>query len=178
MSSRIPPVDTARPDLQEVVGTIVRERGQLGELYPFLLHSPAIASGMISLGNGVRKEASLPDTTRELVVCRVGILNGAVYEVYRHRQIASAVGVEEEELDALADWPASTLFSGANRAALAYADAVTTQVSVGDNLFAELTQHWNVTEILELTVTVAYFNMISRVLVPLRIGTEVSEDPV
>lgn len=176
MTARIPSADVTRPELQNLVATIVRERGQLGELYPHLLHSPGIAKGMIALGNGVRHDASFPPALRELVICRVGIVNGAIYEVSRHRQIAAEIGVPRTKLDALEEWPASDVFTDAERAALAYADVVTTRVTVHDELFAAVAQHWNTVEILELTVTIAYYNMVSRVLTPLNIGTDVLEE--
>ncbi|MBO9627451.1 MAG: hypothetical protein J7484_13895, partial [Microbacterium sp.] len=72
---RIRPADPEDPALQDLVALILRERGQLGELYPVLLRSPAIASGMIELGNGVRRDATLPARVRELMICRVGLLN-------------------------------------------------------------------------------------------------------
>lgn len=169
-SDRIGPADPRDVGLEALVARIVRERGRLGELYPVLLRSPGIASGMVELGNGVRRDAVLPARIRELVICRVGILNRAAYEVLRHREIAAAVGVEPEVLDALDDWADSPHFAPDERDALAYADAMTTEVEVNDELFARVARHWSEDEIVELTVTIAYYNMISRILVALRIG--------
>jgi len=179
MTARIPPADLGDPALAEVVALIARERGQLGELYPMLLHSPAIARGMVELGNGVRKEASLPARTRELAICRVGALNGAAYEVARHREIAQTLGVGVAVLDALenpASLEDSPLLSRAERDTLAYVDVMTTTVRVPDEIYRAMAGHWTHVEILELTTTIAYYNMISRVLVALRIGDRAPDE--
>ena len=173
MTTRIPPADVADPGLGEIVDLVARERGRLGELYPMLLHSPAIARGMIELGNGVRKRATLPARMRELAIYRVGVLNGAAYEVAEHRRIAESLGVEVAVLDALEDperLAESPLLSRTDLDTLGYVDAMTTTIEVPDEVYASMAGHWTPVEILELTVTVAYYNMISRVLVALRIG--------
>ena len=170
--SRIPAAEVTAPALASLVQRVIRERGQLGELYPVLLRSPSIAAGMIELGNGVRRDAALPAVLRELVICRVGVLNGANYEVMRHQRIAAGLGVSNERLEAITAWPGAGVFTPQERAVLAYADAMTTQVRVPDDVFASVRDSLPEQEVLELTVTVAYYNMISRILVALEIGAE------
>jgi AhpD family alkylhydroperoxidase len=168
--SRIEPADVDAAELREIVQLVYRERGVLGELYPQLMHSPAIAEGMIALGNGVRKKSSLPAMLRELVICRVGIVNGAAYEVLRHRQIAEGLGETMQRLDDLADWAVSRRFDYQERSALQLADSMTRDIAVSDEVFEPLRNYFDDRQILELTVTIAYYNMISRVLVALRIS--------
>jgi AhpD family alkylhydroperoxidase len=168
--SRIPPANTGDVGLTGTIDLIIRERGALGELYPMLLHNPAIAEGMISLGNGVRKQSSLSPKLRELVICRVGILNEAHYEVLRHREIARSLGESEGRLEELTAWESSERFDAAERSALRLADEMTRSVMVSDNVFDDLRRHFSDQQILELTVTAAYYNMVSRILVALQIG--------
>jgi 4-carboxymuconolactone decarboxylase len=52
-------------------------------------------------------------------------------------------------------------------AALAYADAMTMHVTVPDEIFQAVRTHFDDRQVLELTVTVATYNMVSRVLVAL-----------
>jgi alkylhydroperoxidase family enzyme len=55
-------------------------------------------------------------------------------------------------------------------AVLRYADAMTLDVRVPDDVFAELKTHFSEREIVEITTTVAAYNCVSRVLVALDVG--------
>jgi alkylhydroperoxidase family enzyme len=61
-----------------------------------------------------------------------------------------------EELGALNDPANSPLFSAAERAALAYAESITTLSSVPDDLFCNIRQHFTDDEIVELTATITW----------------------
>ncbi|MBA2446978.1 MAG: carboxymuconolactone decarboxylase family protein, partial [Chloroflexi bacterium] len=150
------------PDLgdTETLGPLVeriREQrsGKLLELYRMLLHSPPVADGWLHLGTAVRYQAALDGRSRELAICRVGQLNGARYEWDHHVPLARREGVSEEQLEALSDWPSSVHFDARQRALLAYADAMTRDVAVPDEIFDPLTEHFDEREVVELTATIA-----------------------
>jgi len=152
----------------------IREQrsGKLLELYRMLLHSPPVADGWLHLGTAVRYQAALDGRSRELAICRVGQLNGARYEWDHHVPLARREGVSEEQLEALSDWPSSVHFDARQRALLAYADAMTRDVAVPDEIFDPLTEHFDEREVVELTATIAFYNMVSRFLVALAIEDE------
>jgi len=64
--------------------------------------------------------------------------------------------VSQVELDALADSATSAVFSERERAALAYAEAVTTGNFVPDELFAGVRRNFTEDEIIELTATITW----------------------
>lgn len=64
--------------------------------------------------------------------------------------------MSQAELDALADSATSPVFSGRDRAALAYAEAVTTSNFVPDELFAGVRRNFTEDEIIELTATITW----------------------
>lgn len=68
---------------------------------------------------------SIAPRLRRLVEVRTSQINGCSYCIHVHRRQAMALGESEDRLDALADWRASDRFSGAERAALAWAEDVT-----------------------------------------------------
>ena len=76
------------------------------------------------------------------------------------------------ECEALKDWPPSALFSAAERAALAYADAMFAEPEVEDDIFHGVRQHYNEREILELSVLVGTYLMHNRVFRALRVDNE------
>jgi alkylhydroperoxidase family enzyme len=61
-----------------------------------------------------------------------------------------------EELGALNDPANSPLFSDRERAALAYAESITTASSVPDDLFRNVKQHFTDDEVVELTATITW----------------------
>ena len=122
------------------------------------------------------EEAAHPELAarlRELVVVRVAILNRAdyVFDIHKTRYAAPA-GVTPAECDALARWQDCPAFDAAERAALAYADSMTRDVDVPDEVFAELRRHFDERRTVELTVLVGAYNLHTRVLKALRIDPE------
>ena len=80
--------------------------------------------------------------------------------------------MSEAECAALADWRAAGSFSLSERAALAYADAMTRDIAVPDAVFAEIKRHFDERQIVELTVLIAAYNMTSRLMPALQIEPE------
>jgi alkylhydroperoxidase family enzyme len=55
-------------------------------------------------------------------------------------------------------------------AVLEYTDAMTTNVTVPDGVFAELKKYFNEREVVEITATIGAYNCVSRFLVALDVG--------
>lgn len=156
------------PDL---VNRIINERGGMLHLYAMLLQSPRFAEGWLSLLTAVRHQSQLPGTLREMMIMRVAHLNAAPYEAEQHRPIALHEGLSNAQVDAIAGWQGVDLFDPAQRAALAYCDAMTRDVHVPTEIFEALRPHFPAPIIAELTITIAAYNMVSRVLEALQISS-------
>lgn len=173
--ARLPYIDPAAApaELRPLIEQIERERGgRVLNLYRMLLHSPPIAAGWLKMGTAVRYQAKLDGRIRELAICAVARLNGAAYEYHHHAPLARREGVSEAQLTALLDWRASDLFDDRERAALAYTEAMTRQIEVPDDTFATVREHFDEQETVELTATIAFYNLVSRFLVALRIDID------
>jgi alkylhydroperoxidase family enzyme len=70
--------------------------------------------------------------------------------------VGRADGVTDAELDSLATYAASPLFSEREKTALRYAEAVTTGNTVPDELFALVRQRFSEDEVVELTATITW----------------------
>ena len=152
------------PELAPLVARIKAERGKVLDLYKVLLHSPALMEGWLGLFTAIRQKTKLNGRLRELAILRVAILNGADYEYQAHLPFARKEGASAEQIAALEAWQVSPLFDAAERAVLAYTDTMTKQVQVPDALFAEVSRHFDTQELVELTVTIAGYNLVSRFL--------------
>ncbi|HCQ47624.1 MAG TPA: carboxymuconolactone decarboxylase [Achromobacter sp.] len=171
--ARLAYADLSHPDARPLVERIVAERGSVLHLYQMLLHSPAVAGGWLNYLTSIRQLSSLPGDLRELVIMRVAALNGAPYEADQHAPIALREGVSQAELDALGDWENSTLFDPRQKAVLAYTDAMTRHVQVPQPVFEALRAAMGSEKlIVELTATVAAYNMVSRFLEALQVHSD------
>ncbi|MFC7264378.1 carboxymuconolactone decarboxylase family protein [Streptomyces lutosisoli] len=149
----------------------IRERrgGTLRPLDRMLLHSPQLADGWNSLLGAVRQRIALPADIRELVVLRIAVLNRAAYEWTAHEPEARRAGLDDTQLAAVRTENAAEHpeLDARHRRVIAYTDAMTRDVHVPEGLFDALRAYFSDRELVELTATVAAYNMVSRFLVAL-----------
>lgn len=175
--ARIPYADLNRPEIKPLVDRIRAERGDVLHLYRMLMHSEPVASGWLNYLTAIRQKCSLSGALRELVIMRVAQLNGAPYEADQHRPIALKEGVSQAQLDALADWASHRdVFDPVQLAVLAYTDAMTRDIHVSDEIAQAVRQHFDHQQLVELTATVAAYNMVSRFLEAMQIHSEDNPD--
>jgi AhpD family alkylhydroperoxidase len=93
----------------------------------------------------------------ELVRLRVSRSNGCVQGARRHLRKARLLGESIERLDALDGWRQSSRFSGKERAALEWSDAVISPAHPphSNHLHADARQWFTEIELIKLTVLVA-----------------------
>jgi 4-carboxymuconolactone decarboxylase len=168
---RVPLVQPGtRPELAEVEGRILAERGRVSLLYQVLLNSGPIASGWERMLTAVRNQTSVPGDLRELIILRVAVLNRAGFEFEAHAPIAEREGVSAAKIQAVKDVSLSPVFDAREQRVLALTDAMTREIEVPDVLMTELQQHYDARQVVELVATVAAYNMVSRLLVALNVA--------
>lgn len=110
-----------------------------------------------------RADSPLDPGLRSLVQMRISQINGCAFCIDLNSATALERHGSREKLAALADYEISPLFSDRERAALAYAEAVTDSARrVDDALFAQLQRHFPDQEIVEMTALIAFQNMSSK----------------
>lgn len=152
-----------------------RRGGTLTPLDLMLLHSPPLAEGWNGLLGAVRTASTLAADVRELAILRIAALNGADYEWRAHEPLGRAGGLTDDDIAVLRGERGPDALAPRLAAVLAYTDAMTSQVTVADDVFAGLRKHFADREIVELTVTVGAYNLVSRFLVALEVGDEERE---
>jgi AhpD family alkylhydroperoxidase len=170
--ARLPYADLNHPEASPLVEQIIAERGSVLHLYQMLLQSPAVARGWLNHLTGIRHKSTLAGDLRELVIMRVAVLNRAPYEAHQHAPIALKEGITQEQIDQLDQWESSPLFNDKERAVLAYTDSMTRNVQVPDDIFAAVKKHFEPKQLVELTATIATYNMVSRFLEALEIHAD------
>ncbi len=135
-----------------------------------LLHSPPVVTGWLHLLTSVRHHSQLSGKTKELVVLRVGILNGAQYELEAHFPAALKEGMSQAQIDALPNWRQnSSLYDSQERAILEYIDYMTKEIRVPEETFSSVRKYFNERQMVELTAIIGAYNLVSRFIVALEI---------
>ncbi len=106
----------------------------------------------------------------ELVKTRASQINGCAYCIDMHSKDARAAGETEQRLYALSAWREAPFFSDRERAALAWTEAVTlvNDGHVPDDIYEEARAHFDETELVNLTWTVAAINVWNRMAIAFR----------
>ncbi len=106
----------------------------------------------------------------ELVKARASILNGCAYCLDMHTKDARAEGETEQRLYAVAAWQETPFFTGRERAALAWTDAVTNiqDGHVPDDVYKEARHQFGEKELVDLTLAVITINGWNRLAIAFR----------
>jgi 4-carboxymuconolactone decarboxylase len=173
--ARVPLIEeNNHPELADSIAKIKGARGgRLINIYRLMLHSPALANVWFDLNQAVRYGTAIDGKSRELAVLRVAILNDVEYVQRAHGPAyALKEGLTPEQVEAVANWQPSKLFTEQQRALLAYTDAMTREIAVPDGVFAEVRKHFSERQTVELTMLIGAYNMLTRFLKALQVDPE------
>ncbi len=159
------PPETNTPEDAAIVARIQARRAPrpLIPLDLALLHAPPVADGWNSFLGAIRTKTSLPDDLRELAICRVAVCNKAWFEWAHHAPLAVDGGVSVAALDIVKAEPLpearpEALLNEKQWAVLKYADEMTRNVQVNDEVFKLVRAHFNDRETVEITATVSIYS--------------------
>lgn len=127
---------------------------------------PALAKALLGLGGAAA--ATLEPALIHLVKLRVSQINGCAFCQHMHAGEARADGERQPRLDVLPGWREAPCFSERERAALAWAEAVTelARGPVSDELFKQVREHFSEAELVDLTCAVIAINGWNRIAAP------------
>lgn len=124
---------------------------------------PEIYNGLVAVSETLHA-AGLPRGLIHLIELRVSQINLCSFCVDMHTAGAKRDGETPERLAALASWIASDLFTAAERAVFAWAEALTNRDHCAlAPLHAELTRHFDAEAVATITMAVAVINAWNRV---------------
>ena len=120
----------------------------------------------------VLMQSPLPRSTQELVGLRASQINGCGWCVDLHTKEAAAAGETTVRLNLVAAWRESTVFTEAERAALALAEEGTRLADandgVSDETWAQVRKHYDDDQIAALVCGIAMINAANRMGVIVR----------
>ena len=131
--------------------------------------APGSVQAMYKLEKFV-EESGLERQLLELVKTRVSQINGCAYCIDMHTKDARALGESEQRLYALSAWRETPFYTDRERAALAWAEAITliSQSHASDEEFEAARAQFSEEEMVKLTLAVITINGWNRLAIAFR----------
>jgi AhpD family alkylhydroperoxidase len=124
---------------------------------------------MMALEHYLNTGAGLEASLRELVRLKASLMNGCEYCVHLHTSELQKINETAERIAGVADWRSSDSYTKRERAALAWAEAVT-NIQDGhapDVVYVEVRAHFNDVETVNLTLVISTINAWNRIAIAL-----------
>ena len=131
--------------------------------------SPGAMNAMFGVEKYLRT-CGLPEKLLHLIKLRVSQINGCAYCLDMHSKDLRAAGDTEQRLYVLYAWREAPFYSDRERAALAWAEAVTlvTEGHVPDAVYEQARSQFSEEELVNLTLAVVTINAWNRINIALR----------
>lgn len=131
--------------------------------------APGALEAMMALERYVAS-SELEESLVHLLKMRVSQMNGCAYCIDMHAKDARAGGETEQRLYALDAWRETPFYSDRERAALAWAEAVTEvdESRVPDDVYESAREHFDEEAMVALNMAVVAINGWNRLAVPFR----------
>lgn len=155
-----------------VFDRLLRERkAPTANIFLALANAPKILDAFLSYANALRA-AALSPKLRELAILTVGHSVNSIYEIAHHQSHALKAGVSSEQLENIQSFLTSSAFTAEERAVMAFARESTLDVRVSDSTWTAAASYLNQQQMVELTLTVAWYNSGVRIMEALSIDLE------
>lgn len=148
-------------------------------LYKILAHSPNAARAFQGLGRFIRYESKLDPRLREMAILMVGYLARSPYEYSHHIKIGRDFGVSDDDIRGLIDEAEGrgSSLDQLSKSVLVAAREMTEDGSVSDATFASLEKEMSREHLLDLIITIGFYNAVVRVLASTGMDVEESYMP-
>ena len=167
--ARLPYLD--EDDLAEKDKDILKRPINLNRI---IAHSPEAAHKFGGVGGYIRFGSSLDPRLREMAILQVGYLTKSPYEYSHHLKIGRDFGVAESDVTAIETETAGgdSGLPELDRAVLRGAREMTEGIKLSDDTYAVWAEHLSEAHIVDLTMVIAFYNGVVRLLGALEIDVE------
>lgn len=132
--------------------------------------APAAYNAMLGLEAFVRKASKLETSLIGLVKMRASQINGCAFCIDMHSKDARSEGESEQRLYALSAWRETPFFTGRERAALDWTEALTliAEEHVPDEVYERVKEQFSAEELVNLTLAIITINGWNRIAIAFR----------
>ncbi len=148
-------------------------------IFRALVHSPKGARAFARHGSYLLGRSKLDSRLRELAIIQVGYITKSRYEYSHHIDVGRQNGVSDDDIRAIAEETAGreTDLNALDRAVLQAARELTVDISLSDDTFATLEAGLDRASLVDLFLTISFYNGVVRTLAALQIDVEDSYLP-
>ncbi|MDW8803333.1 carboxymuconolactone decarboxylase family protein [Streptomyces scabiei] len=136
-----------------------------------LTNAPTQLDAFLTYANALRA-ADLSPRLRELAILAVGHATRSAYEVAHHQSHGLKAGLSAEQLAAVADFESSDLFDATEKAVMRLAEESTLRVDVSEETWRAAAGHLSDRQMVELSLSIAWYNSGVRIMGLLGIDLE------
>lgn len=143
-------------------------------LFKALVNSPKAARAFSGLGGYIRYGSKLDPRLRELAILQVGWLARSPYEWSHHVKLGHDFGVSDADIQGLIDDTTGkpTGLDALSKTVLKAAREMTVDGAMAEATFAALQHELGNEQVVDLTLTIGFYNAVVRVLATLQIDVE------
>ena len=121
-------------------------------------HTPEISKGLVAFGGAIKSHRSLSDRLVELVRLRVAFHNQCRSCMAIRYQDGVDAGIDEDLVCSLEKPQEADDLSDAEKAAIEYGELfATNHLAIDDSVYENLRKYFSEAEVVELSITVAWF---------------------
>ena len=168
---RIQPLDEGSRSTRqaEVIAELVV--GPTVNIYTTLARAPELALAMVNLGRTLRA-GGIPERDREILILRTGWNCGSAYELAQHRRMALEIGMDEGDLERVRVGPGAPGWDPFEAQLCRFADELHRANDVTDATWAALAERYDEQQLIQATMLVGYYHLVSFSLNTLRVPLE------
>jgi AhpD family alkylhydroperoxidase len=170
-TSRIPLLerDAVTPDTAALYDALLAQRGVVPNMFKVLAYSPGIAQGVAGFLRALLSDGALPGWYKELIAVRVSILLESDYAITAHNASAKKKGASDAQIAGVRDFERGP-YTEKEKLGFGLADRLHLGPrKVDDAFYRELKSAFPDTELVELFLTAAAFEMFPRFIDGIRI---------
>jgi alkylhydroperoxidase family enzyme len=153
---------------------------EVGRLYgPFnaMVISPAVGMPLQQLGAAIRYASGLSDRLREMIILRVAVLRRSDFEWQAHVGPAAAADVQAGELDLVTTGAFGEL-GEPEASVLGLVDHLVRDRGAPEELVAHIAELIGEPALIEVVVTVGYYDLLALSMATLRVPLPPGADPI
>ena len=143
---------------------LVDASGALTGPFGVMVHEPALGAPLQELGSALRYATGLTDRVREIAILAVAAATGSAFESYAHTRVGRAVGLDDDELGALA----GQVFTSSDPVEAAAYELCRRLLDgrsrLTDAQYADLVEDLGTSTLTELVVLVGYYRTLAQLL--------------
>ena len=174
-TSRVPLLEREQvtPEMAANYDALLRQRGVVPNMFKVLAYAPEIAEGVAGFLKPLLGDGALPGFYKELVAVRISILCKSEYAIRAHQASAAKKGANETQIASVEEFERGP-FEEKEKLGFRLADRLHQGAhEVDDAFFAQLATAFRETELVELFLTAAAFEMFPRFIDGLHIPVTV-----